>query len=727
MDSLNTPQDHAKSPNEDKVLLVDDNPTNLQVLSQALAGQGLTLLIAKCGEDALKIAQDAQPRLILLDVNMPGIGGFETCKRLKSNPSTSDSVVVFLSARAEAEDKVQGLELGAVDYIAKPFNVDEVLARVRTQLENHRKHQSLIEHNRELSERATAPDRGSDDDPIRTLIRAGESDRLEFKSSLRWNMKAERAGKEIENAWLKTIVAFLNTDGGILLVGVDDDGEVLGIEHDGFENGDRYLLHANNLIRTTIGVEMTSFIDFRLKQFDNKQVFIVECKPSQLPVFLRRDGNEEFYIRMGPGSRKLLSSETLEYVQVRQSATTKATHSPTTSIPTSTPTDSPVPAPVPAPATVDSETPTSHPKILLVDDNTDNLKVLADTLGNGSYELLIARSGQEAIDIAREAHPSLILLDIMMPPGIDGYETCRILKSDDSTRSIPVILLSALNEIQDKVRGFNEGAVDYITKPFNAEEIVARVDTHLKLESLSSALARSNSKLIEINKDLERRVQLRSAELVQSRDAVIFGLAKLAESRDGDTGDHLERVCSYVNILATELAKTDPTLDEQWVNTITTTAALHDIGKVGIPDSVLLKPDKLTSQEYEIMKRHTTIGGDTLMALKNHWGDDSFLITAMEIAFAHHENWDGSGYPFGLAGASIPLAGRLTAIADVYDALRSQRVYKSTRSHEEARDMIVEGNRTQFDPALIEVFLRVESKFRDVVIDPDASGTETTP
>jgi putative two-component system response regulator len=271
-----------------------------------------------------------------------------------------------------------------------------------------------------------------------------------------------------------------------------------------------------------------------------------------------------------------------------------------------------------------------------------------------------------------------------------------------------------MDESKDKVHGLEVGAVDYITKPFRAEEVIARVETHLKIRRLRTDLTRMNAELRELNENLERKVEQRSAELMKSRDAVIFGLAKLAESRDDETGQHLTRICRYVEILAGRIAASDPALDEGWVRTVATTAALHDIGKVGIPDAILRKPGKLSDEERDIIRKHTTIGGDTLMALKHRWGDDSFLVTAMEIIFAHHERWDGAGYPFGLAGQAIPLPGRVVAVADVYDALRTRRVYKPSMSHEKARDMIVGAAGSQFDPAIVEAFIGVAEEFREV-------------
>jgi HD-GYP domain-containing protein (c-di-GMP phosphodiesterase class II) len=213
--------------------------------------------------------------------------------------------------------------------------------------------------------------------------------------------------------------------------------------------------------------------------------------------------------------------------------------------------------------------------------------------------------------------------------------------------------------------------------------------------------------------DLKGLVDRIACEHAAHRDAVIFALAKLADTRDDDTGKHLERICRFVEVIATEMAKTHPEIDDGWISTVTITAALHDIGKVGIPDAVLCKPGKLTDEEHKLIQKHTMIGGDTLLAIKQRWEEDTFLVTATEIAFAHHEKWDGSGYPFGLAKEDIALAARITAVADVYDALTSQRVYKPSMSHEEACRIINEGAGSHFDPAVVEAFNAIADEVRD--------------
>jgi len=237
------------------------------------------------------------------------------------------------------------------------------------------------------------------------------------------------------------------------------------------------------------------------------------------------------------------------------------------------------------------------------------------------------------------------------------------------------------------------------------------------------------SRLTQINRGLEAQVAHRSAALLRSRDAVIFGLAKLAESRDGETGEHLERIARYVEILARQVSLMQtPGGDEQWVQTLASTAVLHDIGKVGIPDAVLRKPSALTDEERAIIEKHPFIGGDTLLEIKRRWGDDPFLVTASEVCFGHHERWDGTGYPFGLNGETIPMAARIVALADVYDALTSERAYKDAVPHERAKQMITDASGTQFDPMVVEAFIAVEVKFKDIAqrIKVTESGKESS-
>lgn len=303
----------------DRILLVDDNPTNLQVLYQALADQGYELLIAQSGEEALDVARNARPQLILLDINMPGMDGFETCRQLKADEETRDAVVIFLSARGDVADKVQGLDVGAVDYISKPFQFEEVVARVRTHLETYHQHQALKDENQKLASQTEQVAQTLTEEHIVPLIEKGESETVEFKATLRWNLMAGKPGKEIENACLKTIVAFLNSNGGFLLIGVQDDGSLLDIETDRLQNEDRYLLHFNNLVKNHIGFEFAHCINPSLVTVRGTRILAVECQPSAKAVFLKRDKEELFFVRVGPASQVLSPSKLLAYLENRTS------------------------------------------------------------------------------------------------------------------------------------------------------------------------------------------------------------------------------------------------------------------------------------------------------------------------------------------------------------------------------------------------------------------------
>jgi putative two-component system response regulator len=352
--------------------------------------------------------------------------------------------------------------------------------------------------------------------------------------------------------------------------------------------------------------------------------------------------------------------------------------------------------------------------ILMVDDNPANLQVLQTILEGQGCRLLTARDGAGTLSVAAEEKPDVILLDIMMPD-MDGLDVCRNLKADQATFEIPVIFLSAPEKTEDKVRGLEIGAVDYITKPFQPEEVIARVTTHLTLRCLQRQLKIANTELKELSENLDKKVEERSQQLLRSRDSIIFAMAKMTEARDDDTGKHLERICRYVEILAMELAKTDAAITDDWIRTVAQTAALHDIGKVGIPDGILLKKGQLTPEERKIMETHPAIGGDTLLELREEMGGGGpFLSRAIEITLGHHEKWDGSGYPFGIKGEAIALSARLVAVADVYDALVSHRIYKSGLSHEDACRHIQEGAGTHFDPRVVDAFKARQDDFRRI-------------
>jgi len=353
---------------------------------------------------------------------------------------------------------------------------------------------------------------------------------------------------------------------------------------------------------------------------------------------------------------------------------------------------------------------TQKQTILIVDDTPDNLTLMTGLLKD-EYKTKVANNGERAISIASTLPlPDLILLDIMMP-GIDGYEVCRRLKADERTKDIPIVFLTAKIEVEDEQKGFDVGCVDYITKPISPPIVLARVKTHLLLKSAKDFLK-------DQNQFLESEITKRTQEVQTIQDVTIMAMGSLAETRDNETGNHIRRTQHYVRALAKKLrthGKFRSYLDGNTVDLLFKSAPLHDIGKVGIPDRILLKPGKLTPEEFEIMKTHTTLGRDAIMAAENLLDTpSSFLQLAREIAHYHQEKWDGSGYPEGFKGEQIPICARLMAVADVYDALISKRVYKPAFPHEKAVEIIKEGREKHFDPDITDAFLAIQEEFRQI-------------
>ncbi|MDZ7819300.1 MAG: two-component system response regulator [Aliarcobacter sp.] len=345
--------------------------------------------------------------------------------------------------------------------------------------------------------------------------------------------------------------------------------------------------------------------------------------------------------------------------------------------------------------------------ILVVDDTSDNLFLVSNLLKD-LYIVKVANSGEKALKYLYESTaPDLILLDIMMPV-LSGYDVIKKIKSDYDLNDIPVIFLTAKNSIEDEKIGFELGAADYITKPISPAILKARVKTQLENKIAADFLK-------DQNEFLENEIEKRTKEVVAIQNVTIFAMASLGETRDNETGNHIIRTRSYVKILAKKLQnhpKFKEFLSDEIIDTIYKSAPLHDIGKIGIPDYILLKKGKLTVEEFEIMKTHTTLGKEAIENAEKQLGYEvDFLKIAKEIAFSHQEKYDGSGYPLGLKTDSIPISARLMSVADVYDALISKRVYKDGMNHEEAVKIMIEGRGTHFDPDILDAFLQLQNEF----------------
>lgn len=345
--------------------------------------------------------------------------------------------------------------------------------------------------------------------------------------------------------------------------------------------------------------------------------------------------------------------------------------------------------------------------ILIVDDITSNLVILTEMIKSAGYIARPVTSAKQAMMAIEIKLPQLILLDISMPE-MDGYEFCELLKKDIETRDIPIIFISAMNKKEDKIRGFKLGAVDFISKPFEIEEVTLRIRNHLKLYKMQQELE-------VYNKKLHKMVSDKTKKITQEEKYFIYSMAKLSEMKEDASGSHIKNISVNCKLLAMSLQlspKFAKEISNSFVDAIEIASSLHDIGKIQIQDNVLLKKGKLTREEMEIVKTHALIGANTLTELYNMNEHNEFLKMAIAIARSHHEKWDGSGYPDALSAREIPLAARITSVIDVYDALTNKRCYKEAYSHEESVEIINKESGRSFDPDIIEVFNKIKSKLK---------------
>lgn len=347
------------------------------------------------------------------------------------------------------------------------------------------------------------------------------------------------------------------------------------------------------------------------------------------------------------------------------------------------------------------------PNILVVDDVNTNLVVLAEMIRNAGYiarPVISVRQAMIAIEVLK---PNLILLDISMPE-IDGFELCTILKKNPQTKDIPIIFISASNSTQDKIRGFQLGAVDYIAKPFEMEEVTLRINTHLKYYRMQQELEIYNKKLYTIINGQIRK-------LYEEQKNILYALTKLSSQRDQAEGEHLERVSKNSKLLAMCMQlshKYENDITNNFIDTIELAAPLHDIGMMAICDDIRLKPNNLSVEDSEIFKTHCEIGANTLKEIYSYNENNEFIRMAINIAMYHHENWNGRGYPTGISGLDIPLSARIVAIINEYDILANERIYKPALSHEESVRLINENAGIMFDPDIVQIFNKIQHRLK---------------
>ena len=344
--------------------------------------------------------------------------------------------------------------------------------------------------------------------------------------------------------------------------------------------------------------------------------------------------------------------------------------------------------------------------VVLVDDNLTNLRAGINVLSD-KYRVATVPSAKKMFELLEAHHPDLILLDIDMPE-MDGYQAIEILKSKPETKDIPVIFLTAMTAPDDELTGLSLGAIDYITKPFQPLLLLKRLEVHLLVEA-------QREELKNFNDNLQKMVEEKTQDLIDLQDAMLKTMAELLERRDDITGSHIERTQRGIRIMLEQLEKSGLYREEtsSWnVKQVLQSCQLHDVGKISISDSILKKPGELTAEEFNDMKRHSSFGKEIIERVEALTKESDFLKYAKVFAASHHERWDGTGYPNGLEGNTIPLLGRLMAVVDVYDALTSMRPYKDAFPHDQAVEIIREGSGTQFDPALVKEFVSVAEQFR---------------
>jgi putative two-component system response regulator len=349
--------------------------------------------------------------------------------------------------------------------------------------------------------------------------------------------------------------------------------------------------------------------------------------------------------------------------------------------------------------------PSRGKRILVVDDDPDIRRLLVSILRH-EYDVLAVETGEAALERFVEYRPAILLLDVMLP-GINGFEPCQRIRQSPSGRSLHIIIVSSQSSREEQLQGYQAGADDYVVKPIEPTEFLARVRLHFRLRMAGAEMASARAELAELSLNMSQLAAARDWQISATQDATVLALAKVAECRDDDTGSHLQRIGAYSEILALQLRSCSPyrnQINDEFMHDLLRGSPLHDIGKVGIVDSILLKPGPLTADEFERMKQHTTLGASLLELVVQQSPAGSFLSMAAVIARYHHERFDGTGYPSGLRGQAIPLPARIVAVADVYDSLTSQRPYKRAWSAEEARQWIIDQSGRHFDPVIVDAF-----------------------
>ena len=646
-----------------RVLLVEDNDINQEVAAGMLRLSGLVVDIAENGQEAIDQIRRSEYDIVLMDMQMPVMDGVTATQEIRKLDEYQHVPIVAMTANARQTDRELCLTAGMVDFITKPIEPDDLWRALLRWI----------------------PARGESESSLPSEV-------AESRGSLMGSAVLQIPGLDVAQGLRRAI-------GNIPLYLSLLRRFVAGQRSVGSE------LQALVQAQDWSAAEMVAHT---LKGVaGNIGAHGLQAQAGRLEEALREPARRpDAHAQASLLARQL--AELIGDIEAQLSPQTMVAPSASAVASSGAPA-----APLAGAAlSVAPEASTERSVVLVVDDTPENLSLMSAVLKD-HYKVRVASKGERALQIAQTSPaPDIILLDVMMPE-MDGYEVCRRLKQDPRSAHIPVLFLTAKTDIESESAGFKVGGVDYIAKPISPPVVLARVQAQLQLKRMADFLRDKNG-------FLEEEVGKRTRELSAMQDVTILAMSSMAETRDNETGNHILRTQRYVRCLAQKLQalpKYAAVLTDAYIHLLYKSAPLHDIGKVGIPDRILLKPGKLTPEEFEIMKTHTTLGYQAIeRAEKSMDMHLPFLQPAKEIALYHQEKWDGSGYPEGLAGEAIPLSARLMAIADVYDALISRRVYKGAMSHEEAMIILRQGRGTHFDPEVFDVFLEVEADFRRIAI-----------
>jgi two-component system sensor histidine kinase/response regulator len=657
------------------VLLVEDNEVNQEVAIGMLRLAGLQVDTANNGREALSMIGQRPYDLVLMDMQMPVMDGLTCTRELRRMEAHKSLPVIAMTANARATDRQACLDAGMVDFVSKPIEPEELWRALLRWAPVKIRPQPItgpVAESTEPESQAVLHIAGLD---VGQGLRRAIGNIPLYLSLLRKFSAGQRlVPQQISQAidskdWARAELL------AHTLKGVAGNIGAHAIQHAAADLENAVAEQSEGLCRAQL-MRLSEQLNPLLDQLD-----------AQL-------GAQS----IGPVSSRSAPDES----QPMTAASSLSSR----------------PASASAAVPVSEETMDQKALVLVVDDTPENLQLMSAVLKD-DYKVKVASKGERALQIAQGSPaPDIILLDVMMP-GMDGYEVCRRLKQNPATAQIPVLFLTAKTDSESETTGFECGGVDYIAKPISPPVVLARVHAQLQLKRMADFLRDKND-------FLSHEVALRTREVSAIQDVTILAMSSMAETRDNETGNHILRTQRYVRCLAEKLQQQPryaAELTDHYVHQLYKSAPLHDIGKVGIPDHILLKPGKLTVEEFEIMKTHTTIGFQAIERAEKSLGIAlDFLKPAKEIALYHQEKWDGSGYPEGLAGEAIPLSARLMALADVYDALISRRVYKGAMTHEEAMVILHQGRGSHFDPNVFDAFLEVEEDFRRIAMslsDPE--------